>query len=89
VTYDTINFLLSQTRQTPRDFLQLLGNIQRFATDGEITQKQILSGVGTYSFDYFLPEIKDELVGYFAPQEVDLAMRLLASLDGEYLISAR
>jgi hypothetical protein len=81
--------LLESTRHTPRDFIQVLTHIQRFASTSEqystlirrrLTQDQILSGLRSYSIDYFLPEIKDELVGYFPASVVEAAFSLIGSL---------
>jgi hypothetical protein len=75
-----LSFLLDLTRHTPRDFLQLLKNIQHFSRAGRLTRDEILSGVRSYSIEYFLPEIKDELVGYVARDDTDTVMELLGSL---------
>lgn len=74
-------YLLDYTRHTPRDFLQLLRRMQEFS-DGprKLTVAQIKSGVRWYSNDYFLPEIKDELVGFMDAEDVDLALRLLTTM---------
>lgn len=63
----TLRFLLQHTRHTPRDFLQLLIHIQRYARGFRLTENQVLDGLGHYSRSYFLPEIRDELVGYLPP----------------------
>lgn len=76
-----LQFLLDHTRHTPRDFIQLLNNIQKFATGtGRLSGDQILSGVRAYSINYFLPEIRDELAGYTTRAEADRAFDLLAAL---------
>lgn len=84
----TVSHLLEFTRHTPRDFIQVLAHIQRFVGQTEhsplirkrLTQDQILSGIRSYSIDYFLPEIKDELVGYFPASVVEAAFSLIGSL---------
>ena len=73
-------YLLNNTRHTPRDFLQLLRQLQHFSTGSKLTVDQIDSGIRKYSFDYFLPEIKDELVGYVSPENSEKAFRLIASI---------
>jgi hypothetical protein len=84
-----VSHLLEFTRHTPRDFIQVLAHIQRFASESErysalirrrLTQDQIQSGIRSYSIDYFLPEIKDELVGYFPASVVEAAFSLIGSL---------
>ena len=84
-----VSHLLEFTRHTPRDFIQVLTHIQRFDSDTKpysgpirrrLSQEQILSGLRSYSIDYFLPEIKDELVGYFPASVVEAAFSLIGSL---------
>ncbi|NMY51060.1 hypothetical protein [Pseudomonas sp. WS 5011] len=60
----TTHFLLDHTRHTPRDFTQLLNNIKSFYKNEKISRNEIINGIRKYSTEYFLPEIKDELVGY-------------------------
>ena len=70
--------LLDYTRHTPRDFLQLLKAIQRFSEDGSVKGSDIQNGIRYYSENYFLPEIKDELVGYLDYSKVDDLIRLFS-----------
>jgi hypothetical protein len=82
------SYLLDFTRHTPRDFVQVLTHIQPFAAESrqpslirrQLTQEQILSGLRSYSINYFLPEIKDELVGYFSSEQVNAMIDLIGSL---------
>ena len=64
------NFLADLTRHTPRDFLALLTQIQRFSRGPTLTRAEVIDGTKAYSEKYFLPEIKDELVGYVTPKEL-------------------
>jgi hypothetical protein len=76
-------FLLQHTRHLPRDVLQLMKSLQRFAPTSPsepLTDDQLLSGIRHYSNDYFLPELRDELHGYLPTVEIDAAIKLLASL---------
>lgn len=60
-----IEYLLDNTRYTPRDFLRLLCSIQEFKKEfGAITEDDINKAVKKYSNEYFWPEIEDELDGY-------------------------
>jgi len=69
--------VLDHTRHTPRDFGQLLGSTQRIAEASRtsrqhvLSREQIMSGLRDYSITYFLPEIRDELEGYFSAAEID------------------
>ncbi|WP_144877489.1 P-loop ATPase, Sll1717 family [Microbacterium sp. 1.5R] len=77
----TIIALLSLTRHTPRDFLQLLESIRVFVDPGQpLKIDQVLSGMRRYSIEYFLPEIKDELVGVLEPAEIEAAFSLFSAM---------
>jgi hypothetical protein len=73
-------YLTDLTRHTPRDFLMLLTHIQAATSPGGITRASILDGVKTYSEQYFLPEIKDELVGYVKPGDFDAFLNCLGEI---------
>jgi hypothetical protein len=86
-TEPVMQLLLDFTRHTPRDFLQALKHIQQFAVETphplirrKLTSDQVMSGLRSYSINYFLPEIKDELVGYFSASTVEAAFSLIGSL---------
>ena len=72
--------LLEYTRHTPRDFMQLLNKIQFYTNGKTVTPNSIEQGLKSYSIDYFLPEIKDELVGYLDYSKIDLFFNLLSTL---------
>lgn len=77
----TLNAMLNLTRHTPRDFVQLISCIQEFSKEGEkLTIPQVLSGMRKYSIDYFMPEIKDELVGSASPQEIDAIFEAISAM---------
>jgi len=76
-------FLLEHTRHLPRDVLQLMKSMQRFAPaadSGRLSEEQVKSGIRDYSNDYFLPELRDELHGYLDSAAIDVSVKLLASL---------
>jgi hypothetical protein len=77
---DTRRMLLDLTRHTPRDMVSLMNHIQKFYTRGRLSQDQLLSGTRSYSIDYFVPEIRDELSGYASPEEIDKTMIILGAL---------
>ncbi|EOA56192.1 hypothetical protein HMPREF1214_03421 [Bacteroides sp. HPS0048] len=72
--------LLNFTRHTPRDFLQLLNNVQKYCKGSSVTNLDIENGLKSYSVYYFLPEIKDELVGYLEYDKIDTLFNLLSTL---------
>ncbi|NJL41808.1 MAG: hypothetical protein HC899_37895 [Leptolyngbyaceae cyanobacterium SM1_4_3] len=73
-------YLLNNTRHTPRDFLQLLKHIQKYSSDVRLDAEEVKSGIRDYSIYYFLPEIKDELVGYVSEDIVEKVFTLLSVL---------
>lgn len=83
VSYETNSIysdLLNFTRHTPRDFLQLLKSIQKCCKTPIVTAADITNGIKHYSVNYFLPEIKDELVGYANHEDIESIFFLLSAL---------
>jgi hypothetical protein len=78
--FDVVPGLLVNSRHTPRDFLQLLSHLQKYWQKGQFTREQLLSGLRDYSINYFLPEIKDELVGYISAEHTDAVLKLIGSM---------
>lgn len=76
---DIYSALLEMTRHTPRDFMQLLISIQNHCKTDSVNKRAIDEGIKSYSSDYFLPEIKDEMVGYVTPKMIDPIVNLLSS----------
>jgi hypothetical protein len=73
------SFLLNFTRDTPRDFLQLLVHVQKHFKAGRLTEEQLWDGINEYSVRYFLPEIKDELSGYLHPDIIEQILRIIST----------
>lgn len=76
---EIIPFLLDHTRHTPRDFIELLNSIKKFATSGKLSRNDILNGLTDYSKNYFLPEIRDEMVGYVHTELFETFIQVLGS----------
>ena len=74
-----IHFLLDHTRHTPRDFIQLLNSLKKASRNDKLTRNEVLNGLADYSQNYFLPEIKDEMVGYFPVDIFDNFLHKLSS----------
>jgi len=70
-------YLLENTRYTPRDFLKLLTEIKNVYRKSPITDTTIEIAVKKYSTQYFWPEIEDELDGYFNRSEIELFKKAL------------
>lgn len=82
------DYLLENTRYTPRDLIKLLSFIKNFKTEGRITTDQIERSVKSYSSDYFWPEVEDELDGYFLRTEIaTLKQALIHFHRREFLLS--
>lgn len=73
----TIKTLLENTRNTPRDIIQLLNKIQQFARSERATKNEVDNGLRVYSLEYLIPEIKDELDGFLPTEEINLTIELL------------
>ena len=63
----------------PRDFIQLLNSLQATARNKKLTKAEVLNGLRDYSQNYFFPEIKDEMVGYFPVDIFDDFLHRLSS----------
>lgn len=75
-------YLLGFTRHTPRDFFQLLNKIKAICPDSsKVEYADIGSAVRIYSQDYFLPEIRDELDGYYSSDVIDSVIRSIESIS--------
>lgn len=70
----TAEFLLDRTRSTPRDFVQLLQEIQRFCPETKVSFGAIASGLRQYATRHFTTEITDELDGYLTTGEYESLM---------------
>ncbi|GLS15894.1 P-loop ATPase, Sll1717 family [Hydrogenophaga electricum] len=73
-------YLTDLTRHTPRDFIALLTHIQRFSRGAVVSRAEIIDGAKSYSEKYFLPEIKDELVGYVSPRELEIFLNAVGEI---------
>ena len=83
------NFLADLTRHTPRDFLALLTQILHFAKGEFALKAEIVDGTKAYSEKYFLPEIKDELVGYVTPKELQAFLNCVGEIHERAFTVAR
>ncbi len=73
-------YILNHTRHTPRDVFQLMKNIQKIAKSSnflQVTEGEMSSAIRVYSIDYFMPEIRDELSGYFDANEISVILKAL------------
>jgi hypothetical protein len=74
-------FLLKQTRHTPRDLLQLLKIIQKHTVSpGAIPNDSVKAGTAEYSQTYFVGEMRDALSAYFDQDQISTIVELLGTL---------
>jgi hypothetical protein len=64
----------------PAGLLQLLIHVQNCCTRRDVDEKNVFAGIKSYASKYFLPEIKDELVGYIDQIKVDNIFMALSSI---------
>jgi len=72
-----MEYLLENTRYTPRDYLRLLTYIAQNASERIAKFSDIRTGIKEYSNKYFWPEIEDELDGYISKDDVARFKKLL------------
>jgi hypothetical protein len=74
-------FLLKQTRHTPRDLLQLLKIVQKHVVGpGVISNSSVKAGAAEYSQTYFIGELRDALSAYFDQDQIASIVGLLGTL---------
>lgn len=82
----SIEYLLENTRFTPRDFLRLLKYIGENASERVVRFGEIRSGIKDYSNKYFWPEIEDELDGYLTKDEVNTFKKLMIQFHKRHFL---
>jgi hypothetical protein len=77
----TAKALLLQTRHTPRDMLQLLKIVQKYAeASGVIPDDKVKAGIREYSKVYLMDEMRDALHAYFDNANISRIETLLGIL---------
>jgi len=66
----TKEYLLRQTRHTPRDFVMLLKYIQEQTKGVSVRPNDLANGLLQYATCYFRPEVHNELGGYFEDSQI-------------------
>ena len=78
---ETIRVLLDYTRHTPRDIIQLFNEIQHHTGRSTRPSKEnIKYALISYSKEYFVGEIKDELYGFVDARELKYLIPLLITM---------
>ena len=77
----TMKTLLDHTRYRPRDIIFLLNNIQQRTRGSIPTAEDLWKGIRSYSLNYLINEINDELYGYLTSDEREDAIMLLDSMN--------
>ena len=82
---NTREVILGHTRHTPRDLIQLFGYLQKNSRNASgITAAEVGTGLRSYSIEYFLPEIRNEMHGYLTPDEIQKAEQVLREHGNQY-----
>ena len=77
----TIQILFDHTRHLPRDIIMLFNQIQMSTRDYKgVSAPEIISALDTYSKNYFISEIKDQLCGFQIDNDIEKIFQLLAKL---------
>lgn len=77
----TVKILLDNTRFRPRDFIQLLNKIQEHTKGDKPTPSDVWNGIRSYSLEYLIDEIKNELDGYLTSDEKENSLKLLSAMN--------
>lgn len=79
---ETLKTLLEHTRHLPRDFIQLLNNIQGNTLHNIPSKNDIKSGIHAYSTNYFILEVRNTMSGFLDDNEemADRIIQLLTSM---------
>jgi energy-coupling factor transporter ATP-binding protein EcfA2 len=81
---ETLHVLFDYTRRTPRDIIQLFNEIQKHTDNSTRPSKEnIKYALISYSKNYFIDEIRDELYGFIEDYEINNIIPLLISV-GKY-----
>lgn len=81
---ETLRVLFEYTRHTPRDIIQLFNEIQKHTKESMRPSKEnIKYALISYSKDYFISEIRDELYGFIGDDEIKYFGSLLIAV-GKY-----
>lgn len=84
VKKETLHVLFEYTRHTPRDIIQLFNEIQKHTKQSIRPSKDnIKYALISYSKDYFISEIRDELYGFVSEDEIKYFGALLIAV-GKY-----
>lgn len=78
---ETIQVLFDYTRHTPRDIIQLFTHInQHSCCNKKPSKANISNALITYSKNYFVQEVIDELCGFLTTSEIEMVTQLLVKI---------
>ncbi|MDY3203250.1 MAG: hypothetical protein RBQ80_07810 [Methanocorpusculum sp.] len=75
-----LNSVLTWTRHTPRDAIQLMNSIQSYVSGDKVSKLDVKNGLRKYALEYFYGEIHDELKGFLSDEDIALVFQLLSSI---------
>lgn len=82
---DSWDFLLEHTLYKPRDILQFLSICQELYPNNEtLSRSEMLSAIKTYSRDYFLEEMKNELSGFSDDSLINTLPSILQKVGSKF-----
>lgn len=73
-------YLLNNTRHTPRDLIALMLEIQRNYRGKRLAEPDIRSAVKNYAKKFLVPELKDELTGYISEKSIGMLFGALTTM---------
>jgi hypothetical protein len=77
----TVKTILDHTRHIPRDIIELLNSIQQSTEEGKNPDRDsVLNGIRSYSIEYFIDEIRNELTWFVKDEHRENFFKLLASV---------
>jgi hypothetical protein len=78
----SLDWIVSLTRRTPRDLVMLLRGIQTHAAREQtaLDRPTIMAGAKTYSEDYLLPEVLDQVQGFITRDQGQRYINLLTTM---------
>jgi len=72
--------LFEFTRHRPRDIIQLFNKIQNATKGDSPILQEVWDGIHKYSSQWFINEIRDELVGFLSQEEIESTIHLLMAM---------
>ena len=79
----SLNYVLNNIIYRPRDILQFFIEVQKLFKNRVIAEEDIESALRSFSGEYFIDAMKDELTGFFSDEAVTRLPSVLANVGGQ------